>query len=153
MKKEEMQLLVSGVRNNAHCTVSNYTYSEMKGFGIIKIDSEQKYGINIYSVQRYLNFLGYRTEVMSSHLIKVFNKEEHPLYKIGDKFKHPKDDLVIEILGIKECIADYSTGLTGLSYEIKDNQHKQSYSVPCWYLEKNNQKFGYVKMRNRRTSK
>ena len=73
----------------------------------------------------------------------TFYREEKPLYKKGDKFV--KGDFKYKILGVKECIADYHTGRKGIAYEIKDNKCSQSYTVPCWYLEKNNSKFGYKK--------
>ena len=68
---------------------------------------------------------------------------DKPLYKKGDKFY--KGDFEYKILGTKECIADYSTGRKGICYVVKDNKTKCDYTVPCWYLEKNNQKFGYRK--------
>jgi len=66
-----------------------------------------------------------------------------PKYKKGDKFY--KGSFEYKILGTEECIADYLTGRKGICYKIKDNKCKNAYSVPCWYLEKNNKKFGYRK--------
>ena len=75
--------------------------------------------------------------------ISVIKDYDVPKYKKGDRFS--KGDFKYRIVKTQEVIADYNTGRKGIAYVIKDNKCKYEYSVPCWYLEKNNEKFGYKK--------
>lgn len=81
---------------------------------------------------------------MNNYMSHFGFSDDRPKYKKGDRFR--KDDFELRILGTQEVIADYLTGRKGVAYIVKDNRCKSSYTVPCWYLEKNNERFGYKKV-------
>ena len=143
MVKEQVKIIAEEIRSNLHIRIANYGCKYYSG--VLVIDSDQPYGGDINTVDRYLKQKGYETKIVSSRRIEFEETVSQgiPLYKKGDVFY--KDDFQYKILGTKESIADFQTGRKGLSYIIKDNKCSQSYNVPCWYLERNNEKFGYVK--------
>lgn len=138
---QQVKIIAEEVRSNLHIIIANYGCKY--NTGVLVIDYEQPYGGDIQTVERYLKRKGYNTKVITSRRIEFEEIQDIPLYKKGDVFY--KDDFKYKILGIKETIADFQMGRKGLSYLIKDNKCSQSYTVPCWYLEKNNEKFGYKK--------
>lgn len=146
MVVKQVKIIAEEVRSNLHIRIASYYCKYISG--VLVIDFDQPYGGDINTVDRYLKRKGYKTKIVSSRRIEFEENQDIPLYKKGDVFS--KDDFKYRILGVKESIADFQTGRKGLSYIIKDNKCSQSYTVPCWYLERNNEKFGYVKIKGRK---
>jgi len=139
---EQVKIIAEEVRSNLHIRIASYG-CKYNFSGVLVIDFDQPYGGDINTVDRYLKQKGYKTKIVNSRRIEFEEDFDVPLYKKGDVFY--KDDYKYKILGTEECIVNFQTGRKGLSYIIKDNKCSQSYTVPCWYLERNNEKFGYVK--------
>ncbi len=140
---EQVKIIAEEVRSNLHIRIANYGCKYNSG--VLVIDFDQPYGGDINTVDRYLKRKGYKTKIVSSRRIEFEETVSQyiPLYKKGDVFY--KDNYKYKILGTEECIANFQTGRKELNYRIKDNVRSQSYTFPCWYLEKINEKYGYVK--------
>ena len=73
------------------------------------------------------------------------------MLKVCDVPKLKKDEiysngeLEYKVLGIKEIRKNRLSDEMQLVYEIRDNQYKYSYLVPCLVLENKNEELGYSK--------